>query len=422
MTRKHVALQALLHDLPAETFLGSCWPERHVVAHGAVERLPELLRTGPLADPRALSAAYRGPVEVTSGGKGQYRVDGQEARVFFEELGLTARFERLEDMLPGAKPWLAALERDLGVPAGAATLQAFVNGSGSGLTAHCDAYEHFVIHLRGHKQFRVMQHPKARFPGVYHSARLSPAVSHFAQCPEGFPVWKTLPRAAETIDLRPGSVLFMPRGCYHSTRGGDAGEPALTVVIRIDAPTYADVLTAYLHDYLRQDERWRAPVVGGWSRRARERTAARRALRERLDELGEVVGTLSPAAMLRARDSLPAQIDAIDLDTRFQRDPSTLVEVREDAEADVVTVEVTRNLGEGERHALTLARIAAPALEWVARRRRPFSLRMLADGFEDWDVDSLAAILAFMTKERALCLLPFEAFHRPKVADEPPSA
>jgi hypothetical protein len=81
-----------------------------------------------------------------------------------------------------------------------------------------------------------------------------------AQYPEGLPAWTELPEQATEALLVPGSVLWLPRGTYHETRGeGDVASAAL--VVQLELPSDAEVLLSYLRRYLVQDERWRVPVA-----------------------------------------------------------------------------------------------------------------------------------------------------------------
>jgi 50S ribosomal protein L16 3-hydroxylase len=73
--------------------------------------------------------------------------------------------------------------------------------------------------------------------------------SYAASMPDSFP-----DNAAE-ITLKPGSVLFVPRGVWHKTHAvqGDS----LSLNFTFTAPTWIDILTAALRGRLAQSSEWR---------------------------------------------------------------------------------------------------------------------------------------------------------------------
>ncbi|MFO0671303.1 MAG: cupin domain-containing protein [Polyangiaceae bacterium] len=261
------ALGTLLGPLPVEAFFRDYFPERHVTVHGSFDRLPAFFRHEILADPRELSRAYRGPIDVTGRGNACHQVHGPDARAFFEELGLSVRFSKIQDILPGAKEWLREVESELGMPRGTTTLSAFVNAPGSGLCVHCDRQEQIAIHVRGPKAFRVRPH-EARYAKMQHAAGRVSRPEWLAQS-DDLLMLSHFGDDAERIDLRPGSVLYTPRGLYHETMAGD--EIALTVVLAFPNPTPAELLSSYLERTLLQSEEWRRPLDRAWSRDPAER-------------------------------------------------------------------------------------------------------------------------------------------------------
>lgn len=67
--------------------------------------------------------------------------------------------------------------------------------------------------------------------------------------------------AFTTVEMKPGSVLFLPRGTWHRTESeGDS----MSVSIAVDTPPAVDYIVAQLRMLLLQDPRWRAPLYGAW--------------------------------------------------------------------------------------------------------------------------------------------------------------
>jgi ribosomal protein L16 Arg81 hydroxylase len=392
------ALQSLLGDAAA-AFMAAHWPERPFVAHRTLEELPDVLRPALLREPTQLTRVYRGSVEVTNGQRGQYRLSGADPSVYFDVLGLAARFSELESYLPSAQPWLRALERDLGVPEGAAALYAFINAEHIGLAAHCDPTEHIAIQLAGTKTFRYRANPLSRHAAMSHSALLEPTRSALAQSPHGLPSWPQLPDDAESVTLAPGSVLFLPRGVYHETRGGPGGR-SVTLVIQVATPSHAQLLARYLTDYLLQSEAWRAPAAGAWAAEPATRAAALARLERLVSELASGEHSLSAEHMVRHAEGGAAS-QAFEWGAQLQRNQAVPVRLSGSGDTLVITA--------GDKQ-VSLAGKTRPVLGWLLERTERFDLSDLARAFADWDERTLVALCRFLVASRALLVFPVQRY------------
>jgi 50S ribosomal protein L16 3-hydroxylase len=68
-----------------------------------------------------------------------------------------------------------------------------------------------------------------------------------------------MPSEAQTYELTPGSVLFVPRGYWHAT---EAQGDALALNFTFSAPTWIDLFTVALKSRLSQVPEWRETVSG----------------------------------------------------------------------------------------------------------------------------------------------------------------
>ncbi len=113
-----------------------------VVAHGALERFPAVMREGAMESIESLCKSYVGNLEVAQGSVAdglQTAVSGVHPTALLK-LGLTVFFSDMRRCLPRSGEWLRAVEASLGLPE-CASLMAFANASGSGLSLHHDRYD-----------------------------------------------------------------------------------------------------------------------------------------------------------------------------------------------------------------------------------------------------------------------------------------
>ena len=121
-------------------------------------------------------------------------------------------------------------------------------GSKSGLGMHFDKFDSFVVQLRGQKRWRLGRQQDLEYP-IYNeddAKRLD------------FP--PSLPRLAtrsdqllklETVEMRRGSVLLIPRGTFHTTLADE--ETSLSLGYHFVLPTWSDVVLGALERRLTQD-------------------------------------------------------------------------------------------------------------------------------------------------------------------------
>ena len=237
-----------------------------VVRHGDVQRLPAFMRAGLMDSVDSLCRGYAGPLQVSNGTPRdgvQLAVTGAHAAGLLR-LGLTVYFVELDRALPDAPPWLRALEAALGLPE-CASLAAFANAPGSGLSLHHDRFDQLLIQLRGEKEFRYAPNGYVENPDVQFTP-IGAAHADWGQVyRHGFPKTtdELLARGLKSVTLRPGSALFMPAGTWHTT----AGQPdeSLSMVVVVRAPSRLALLLNLLRHYAGQSPAWRARSYGGWA-------------------------------------------------------------------------------------------------------------------------------------------------------------
>jgi hypothetical protein len=295
-------------------FLATHWPERHFCTHGPVARLPALLRGPELKSLDALAQRYTGTVAFGRGSTETRTISADTHAGHLFKLGFTVYLSDIAALLSGGKAWLAALERELGVAAGCSKLGAFASPRGDGLPVHFDAEDVISVQLIGSKTFEVAKVDDLAFPvGRQFGPHMLPSEELYPQALRGFPRPEGL--KFERLRMEPGSVLYMPRGTWHSSR---AESDSLSVSVGLRPPAALDYLLHQLRFLLLQDPEWRRPLYGIAYPDAR-RSAA-------LQRLEGVLKTLPGAlAPLSAKDIAPpvapnAHLES-DTQARFQKVP-----------------------------------------------------------------------------------------------------
>src|SRR5439155_1048309 len=266
-------LGALTAPHSAVEFLRDYWPDKAFAAHGDPARLPAFLRASELDSVEALSRVYRGNLRFTSGRRYQkmLAIDQVHATSLYR-MGLTVQFEDISPFVATTAPDLRRLEAELGVAGGAARASVFASPFSDGLSVHFDAQDLFSIQLKGTKRFRIAPVRELRYPvGTQFVPDTEPFDFLYPQVPGGFPD----PAGADftTVEMQPGSVLFLPRGTWHTT---ESGGDSLSVSIGLYLPSAADCVLEQLQLLLLQDPEWRCPLYGGWGDgAARDAVAAR---------------------------------------------------------------------------------------------------------------------------------------------------
>ncbi len=365
----HVSCLELM--FATDAFLARCWPSRHRVAHGPLSRLGQLASLPPLFDLNLLLATHADRIRVALPDKrdehSSVEVDAARASQSHRE-GLALIFNQVERFLPPVQQWLESLRRELGLPL-KCNPRAIVYASpaGSGNSPHFDANANFVIQVRGCKRWRIAPNRHVADPTdrwAMNEDELSDELEGYV---EG-PLPTLMPADAETFDLVPGSVLFVPRGYWHQT---EAEEDTLALNFTFGQPTRADQLLAALRTRLLKDPAWRALATGLQSE-----------VGHLLEQLGDQVAGLEPSEVH----------DALDPQTTWLLVPRAFLRIDE--------ARVTASLGAGE-FSLDTEPALHPVLEWIARQRTPFSLEQAALYFPEV-VDALPELLRTLRSKRLL--------------------
>jgi ribosomal protein L16 Arg81 hydroxylase len=397
MTDDYPLLRELLAPTPASEFLNQYWPERHFAAHGPLERLPQVFRAGEFASLHALATRYAGPVTFGKGTLSPRTVEiqGVSAASFYD-MGLTVHLSNVERHVPGVAATLRQLEQELGLPAGCARASVFASPQADGVSCHFDAEDVFSIQLRGSKRFHVAPVEGLPHPfGMQFGPRMALFDDIYPQAAAGFP--RPEDARFETVDMQPGSVLFMPRGTWHRT---EADTDSLAVSLICAPPSALESLLREMKNLLLQDPQWRRPLYGARAE-GPMRTAALARARQLLAHAPAIVGKISEHDLVPRSET--ERLQQLERDTRFQRNPETRLEL-----APRLRVVVWDQRG-GEQITLQaeVRNHLRPLLQWLAEARAAFSAGELADRFPALSFADHRQLLEALTRARYLRLLWF---------------
>jgi len=249
-------LCTLLNLSSPSSFLQSCWPDHFYLTRGPVERLAGLVdydldqiiameKDHTRANFRTLDGQSRSiPVQP-----------GQEKGLY--EAGFTLYFHSLKS--PRMSEWVAALDEDLGLVPGATRVSAFASRRGAGLKAHYDANVNFICQSEGLKRWRIAPNTHVRNPTVGFAVGNAPSPEQTAEAPNGFPT--ELPSPFETVDMEPGTVMFVPRGMWHTTE--TVAGASFHFNLQCGVPTWKDILEfLLLGTTVLQEESLREAALG----------------------------------------------------------------------------------------------------------------------------------------------------------------
>jgi 50S ribosomal protein L16 3-hydroxylase len=276
--------------MPAETFLAEYWPTVPCVIHGAPDRLSGLVNLPELRSvPDILRMACDTLMVQSTTAEGEYvnlRVDRTQAASLYA-CGMTLYLNGVRSVERGLGRCVEQLEADLALAPNLVHPGVLASRKGRGIGMHFDSQEGFIVQVSGRKLWRLAPNRHLKNPHVNHVAGRPIPPELEPLCTSGLP--QTMPEETTDIVLSPGSVLFIPRGYWHST---ETLEDSVHIDLMMPNLTWFQLLVPRLMAGLHLDEAWRAPAFGAWSDSGPSRDAALSqaralisSLRERLDRI-----------------------------------------------------------------------------------------------------------------------------------------
>jgi 50S ribosomal protein L16 3-hydroxylase len=254
-------LAALLAPCSLDAFLESSWPHEPFATHGLSKSVEGLTRIPILQSLEALLNSWPRHVQahlpdLADEASSVDALPGDARKLFANKMGLL--FNNAEKHIPELGTWLAAIRADLGLPAMTyARCMVYATPDGKGTAPHFDQNINFVLQLYGTKKWWIAPNLHVQNPTQRHTMGqpLDPEVAPYAVTP--MPL--KMPKDAKQIVLKPGSMLFVPRGFWHST---EAEGEALALNFTFNQPTWMDLFGAALRSRLSLSPEWRELADG----------------------------------------------------------------------------------------------------------------------------------------------------------------
>jgi hypothetical protein len=407
-TPHSTALLRTLFDAPGVSAFSAGWPTHWFATHDNAARLPAPLHHTELTDVQSLLRVHRGRVAFTSGPKSpdMVPIDKVNAAALWQ-MGLTVYFPDVTPCVPGLEALLRQLETELGVRAGSARCGAFASPPGDGLSCHYDAEDVISIQLAGHKRFHLAPVTELPTPyGMQYGPGSAPYDDLYPQVGGAFPDFQHA--HFETVDMAPGSVLFMPRGTWHRS---EALSESLAVSIILRPPTLLDSALEQLRLMLLQDERWRRPLYG-----LGRNTESDAMLSAALTALPQHAAAITHANIVRHNLTEAERIVRIAADSRFQTNPTGRIESlpapHTAAQVPLLLKTVDDQHGERCTARLDIAPAALRVFEWLAAHNGPFGADQLVRQFPDFPLNEHLEMLRVAVRGQLVKLLNYPQLPR----------
>lgn len=171
--------------------------------------------------------------------RGELMFDTLQNRIYDNlQLGSTLVLDAIDVAMPKVREISSSLTKTFLVRSQTNGYLTFSESRGFGL--HWDDHDVFIVQVHGNKTWHL-----------YGDTRLAPMHRDFhdSHSPPS--------EIIETIELTPGSLLYVPRGCWHDVVG--QGEPTFHLTFGVTPPTGIDVLV-WLQEIGRQKEFLRQDV------------------------------------------------------------------------------------------------------------------------------------------------------------------
>lgn len=254
-------LSSLNHPSTTEDFFSAYEKNEPFVIHHPEEALATLRRLEFLSSlenllnmwPHAIQAHLPDLRDESS----SIDTNAKDAKKVFQN-GMGLLFNEAHRISPILQIWLQKIRADLGISAQTySRCLIYATPDGKGTAPHFDQNINFVLQIHGTKIWKLAPNQHLTNPLTRHTMGSTPDAEMAGYLDKELPT--SMPKSALTIELKPGSMLFVPRGHWHST---EAQGEALALNFTFTAPTWIDLFTNALRSRLALSPEWRETANG----------------------------------------------------------------------------------------------------------------------------------------------------------------
>jgi 50S ribosomal protein L16 3-hydroxylase len=256
-----IGLARLLSPCSLAEFMNKTWPGKPFVVHGLKSTIEPLTELPFLKSLDSMLNSWPYPVQAhlpdAADEVSSIDANPKDAKKLFEnKMGLL--FNEVQKISPVLQDWLKAIHAELGLPTMThSRCMVYATPNGKGTAAHFDQNINFVLQLTGTKKWWLAPNETVANPSQRHTLgqAIDPELKGYLKTR----MPKEMPAKKKAFILKPGSLLFVPQGYWHSTEG--SGE-ALSLNFTFSQPSFVDLFTAALRSRLLHSPEWRALADG----------------------------------------------------------------------------------------------------------------------------------------------------------------
>src|SRR5262249_54766765 len=140
---------------------------------------------------------------------------------------------------PAVDRFVRDVAADLGIPFEQCGADLIASRAGAGALMHFDSDDGFNIQIRGRKRWKTAPNRWVVHPLVSYGVGYPDVGRQLAAHAEGRPMPDRMPPDSRIHHVRPGSVVYLPRGTWHETQVVGR-EESLALVVNLSVPSWAD--------------------------------------------------------------------------------------------------------------------------------------------------------------------------------------
>jgi 50S ribosomal protein L16 3-hydroxylase len=269
------------------------------------------------------------------------------------------------------------MELDLGLRNNDVYFEAFVS-KGAGSAVHFDPNVTINIQLIGSKRWMVAENKHVVNPHMGWSVGTSVDEKMASYSKQPFPT--RMPSNAESFEAKPGTLVYLHPGYWHSTENH---EPSLSLLYTINPPSWTDLLVEEIRYHLQSIEESRE-LAFGLGTTANNQNKKRR-LQRLIQAMGEMTKKLNADELLNEWGGV--------LSTQFERNPHVKYKTR------ITGVGIDKNVtlttqSKNDKQTIEFSMEGLTALDWINAQKKTFYGHQLATGIDCSSLYSATELLS----------------------------